>query len=87
MGSEQGVNAANKWNNDTSPTISYIKGTGSTEGISYGFGTGSKKVKFHASVTIPVKVWHHIATTFDGTNYILYMDGEVVDNQTVTAGR
>ena len=86
MGSEQGVNAANKWNNDTSPTISYIKGTGSTEGISYGFGTGFKKIKFHASVTIPVKVWHHIATTFDGTNYILYMDGEVVDNQTVTAG-
>jgi hypothetical protein len=86
MGSEQGVNAANKWNNDTSPTISYIKGTGSTEGITYGFGTGSKIVKFHASVTIPVKVWHHIATTFDGTNYILYMDGEVVDNQTVTAG-
>ena len=85
MGSEQGVNAAYFFTNDTSPTISYIKGFGA-EGITYGFGTGSKKVKFHASVTIPVKVWHHIATTFDGTNYILYMDGEVVDNQTVTAG-
>jgi len=85
MGSEQGVNAAYFFTNDTSPTISYIKGFGA-EGISYGFGTGTKKIKFHASVTIPVKVWHHIATTFDGTNYILYMDGEVVDNQTVTAG-
>ena len=89
MGSEQGVNAANHWNIDTSPTISYIKGCCfpfGAEGISYGFGTGTKKIKFHASVTIPVKVWHHIATTFDGTNYILYMNGEVVDNNTVTAG-
>ena len=89
MGSEQGVNAANHWNIDTSPTISYIKGCCfpfGAEGISYGFGTGTKKIKFHASVTIPVKVWHHIATTFDGTNYILYMNGEVVDNNTVTSG-
>ena len=85
MGSEQGVNAANLFTTVTSPTISYIKGFGA-EGISYGFGTGTKKIKFHASVNIPVKVWHHIATTFDGTNYILYMNGEVVDNNTVTAG-
>ncbi len=85
MGSEQGVNAAYKFTNDTSPTISYIKGFGA-EGITYGFGTGSKKIKFHASVNIPVKVWHHIATTFNGSNYILYMNGEVVDNNTVTAG-
>ncbi len=85
MGSEQGVNAANIFNNDTSPTISYIKGFGA-EGITYGFGTGSKKIKFHTSVNIPVKVWHHIATTFDGNNYILYMNGEVLDNKTVTAG-
>jgi hypothetical protein len=85
MGSEQGVNAANLFTTVTSPTISYIKGFGA-EGISYGFGTGTKKIKFHAEVNIPVKVWHHIATTFDGTNYILYMNGEVVDNNTVTAG-
>jgi hypothetical protein len=85
MGSEQGVNAANLFTTVTSPTISYIKGFGA-EGISYGFGTGTKKIKFHASVKIPVKVWHHIATTFDGSNYILYMNGEVVDNNTVTAG-
>jgi len=89
MGSEQGVNAANHWNIDTSPTISYIKGCCfpfGAEGISYGFGTGTKKIKFHASVTIPVKVWHHIATTFDGTSYILYLNGEEVNNYTVTAG-
>jgi len=85
MGSNQGLHAANTWNIDMSPTISYIKGIGA-EGITYGFGTGSKKIKFHASVKIPVKVWHHIATTFDGSNYILYMNGEVVDNNTVTAG-
>jgi len=92
MGSEQGVNAAYFFTNDTAPTISYFSNSkclsacSIKNGISYGFGTGSKKVKFHADVTVPVKVWHHIATTFDGTNYILYMDGEVVDNNTVTAG-
>jgi len=92
MGSEQGVNAAYFFTNDTAPTISYLSNSkclsacSIKNGISYGFGTGSKKVKFHAEVTVPVKVWHHIATTFDGTNYILYMNGEVVDNNTVTAG-
>jgi hypothetical protein len=92
MGSEQGVNAAFFFTNDTAPTISYLsnskclKACSIKNGISYGFGTGSKTVKFHAEVTVPVKVWHHIATTFDGTNYILYMNGEVVDNQTVTTG-
>jgi len=92
MGSEQGVNAAYFFTNDTAPTISYFSNSkclsacSIKNGISYGFGTGSKKVKFHADVTVPVKVWHHIATTFDGTNYILYMNGVVVDNNTVTAG-
>ena len=92
MGSEQGTNAAYFFTNDTAPTISYLsnskclKQCSIKNGISYGFGTGSKKVKFHAEVTIPVKAWHHIATTFDGTNYILYMNGVVVDNNTVTAG-
>jgi hypothetical protein len=87
MSSNQGVNAAYFWEVDTSPTISYIsKSKWGAEGISYGFGTGTKKIKFHAEVNIPVKVWHHIATTFDGTNYILYMNGVVVDNNTVTAG-
>jgi len=87
MGSNQGVNAAYFWKVDTSPTISYIsKSNWGAEGISYGFGTGTKKIKIHAEVTIPVKVWHHIATTFDGTNYKLYMNGEEVKNHTVTAG-
>jgi len=86
MGSEQGLNAANNWNIDTSPSISYITRNWAADRISYGFGTGTKIVMFHAEVTVPIKVWHHIATTFDGTNYILYMNGEVVDNNTVTAG-
>ena len=86
MGSEQGVNAAYFFTNDTAPTISYFSNSkclsacSIKNGISYGFGTGSKKVKFHASVNIPVKVWHHIATTFDGTNYILYVPGKLVLN-------
>ena len=90
MGSGQGLHAAysSKWDIDTSPTISIITRNWActTCGINYGFGTGTKLIKFNADVTVPVKVWHHIATTFDGTNYILYMNGEVVDNNTVTAG-
>ncbi|MDP7096780.1 MAG: LamG domain-containing protein, partial [Candidatus Poseidoniia archaeon] len=90
MGSGQGLHAAysNKWDIDTSPTISIITRNWActTCGINYGFGTGTKLIKFTADVSVPVKVWHHIATTFDGTNYILYMNGEVVDNNTVTAG-
>jgi len=90
MGSGQGLHAAysNIWDIDTSPTISIITRNWActTCGINYGFGTGTKLIKFNADVTVPVKVWHHIATTFDGTNYILYMNGEVVDNNTVTAG-
>jgi len=91
MGSGQGMHAAypGKWDINTSPSISIITrnwACSNTCGINYGFGTGTKLIKFNVDVTIPVKVWHHIATTFDGTNYILYMDGEVVDNNTVTAG-
>ena len=89
MGSEQGVNAAT-FIHHRHVTNNFLLllgfGIALTCGISYGFGTGTKKIKFHASVNIPVKVWHHIATTFDGTNYILYMNGVVVDNNTVTAG-
>ena len=64
MGSEQGLRAATTFTNDTAPTISIITRNWActTCGISYGFGTGTKIIKFHASVTIPVKVWHHIAT-------------------------
>jgi len=91
MGSGQGQHAAypGKWDINTSPSISIITrnwACSNTCGINYGFGTGTKLIKFNADVTVPVKVWHHIATTFDGTNYILYMNGEVVDNNTVTAG-
>jgi len=91
MGSGQGMHAAypGKWDINTSPSISIITrnwACSNTCGINYGFGTGTKLIKFNADVTVPVKVWHHIATTFDGTNYILYMNGEVVDSNTVTAG-
>jgi len=88
MGSGQGEYAAyyGNWDKDTSPTISIIERYWAADVISYGFGTGEKIVMFHAEVTVPIKVWHHIATTFDGTNYILYMNGEVVDNNTVTPG-
>ena len=32
------------------------------------------------------RAWHHIATTFDGTNYRLFLDGEEIDNSTAFQG-
>ena len=32
------------------------------------------------------RAWHHIATTFDGTNYRLFLDGEEIDNTTAFQG-
>jgi len=32
------------------------------------------------------KAWHHVATTFDGTNYKLFLDGEEIDNSTAFQG-
>jgi len=32
------------------------------------------------------RTWHHIATTFDGTNYRLFLDGEEIDNSTAFQG-
>jgi len=32
------------------------------------------------------KAWHHVATTFDGTNYKLFLDGVEIDNSTAFQG-
>ena len=32
------------------------------------------------------KAWHHVATTFDGTNYKLFLDGELINNSTAFQG-
>ena len=64
--------------------------------IRYGFFTdGVVGVSATAQTTHNLKratrlnftgAWHHIATTFDGTNYRLFLDGEEIDNSTAFQG-
>ena len=55
--------------------------------IKYGFGTGSEFIaaSFTDSVTESPE-WFHVAVTFDGTNYKLFINGNEVNNNTDAAG-
>lgn len=59
--------------------------------IRYGFGltTGggnNARVTVRKPDSINFDNWHHLATTFDGTNYRLYLDGEEINNSTLYQG-
>ena len=57
-------------------------------GIRYGFGSGDQRNYVNVdSVLMNVQTWYHIATTFDGTDYKLYVNGEEVNNFTIGGGR
>jgi len=56
--------------------------------IRYGFG--GEKGDFAAVVkpdSVNLENWHHIATTFDGTNYKLYLEGVELNNSTDFSGK
>jgi len=56
--------------------------------IRYGFGSGDRwNYAYVDSVLNQKGVWYHIATTFDGTNYRLYVNGEEVNNYLGCAGK
>ena len=56
--------------------------------IKYGFGTGSEFIaaSFTDSVTESPE-WYHVAVTFDGTNYKLFINGNEVNNNTDAVGK
>ncbi len=57
-------------------------------GIRYGFGSGDSRNYVDVDSVLNEKgVWYHIATTFDGTNYRLYINGEEVHNYLGCAGK
>ena len=56
--------------------------------IKYGFGSGDQRnYSIVDSVILNRKTWYHIATTFDGTNYRLFVNGEEIYNTTNFAGK
>jgi len=57
------------------PTI-WLSDYGKT--IMYGFGTGSNYYSTTVDSVISTPGWYHVATTFDGTNYKLFLNGEEV---------
>ena len=57
-------------------------------GIRYGFGSGDRRNYMDVdSVLMNIKTWYHVATTFNGTDYKLYVNGEEVNNRTIGGGR
>ena len=52
--------------------------------IRYGFGGNPITVSKPDSINLDK--WHHIATTFDGSNYKLFLDGEEINNSTIFQG-
>jgi len=56
--------------------------------IRYGFYTNNVVTGYPGRATKlnTQKAWHHVATTFDGTNYKLFLDGVEIDNSTAFQG-
>ena len=56
-------------------------------GKSIGYGFGDKTITVDKPDSVDYfENWHHIATTFDGTNYKLYLDGVELNNSTHLSG-
>ena len=70
--------------NDISPSVRLI---GYGTGIHYGFGDGSTWNSYMAKDVIAAPGWYHIAVTFDGTNYILFLNGSQIYTYTGAAGK
>ena len=69
-------------NNPSSPHILVLDGTD----IWYGFGDGSTYYYAIVKDVISTPGWYHVATTFDGSNYKLFVNGSEVYNYSGAAG-
>ncbi|SVE20136.1 uncharacterized protein METZ01_LOCUS472990, partial [marine metagenome] len=64
----------------------FINFTAYEHGKSIGYGFGDKTITVDKPDSVNFENWHHIATTFDGTNYKLYLDGVELNNSTDLSG-
>jgi hypothetical protein len=55
----------------------------SGEGLCFGDGGGNEVA---SGLDMPTNVWIHLAGTFDGTNYCLYLNGSLIATNTGTLG-
>ncbi|MDM8564110.1 PA14 domain-containing protein [Candidatus Halobeggiatoa sp. HSG11] len=56
--------------------------------LHYGFGDGTNWYgPMTSNDVLTLRAWNHVAVTFDGTDYILYVNGEQVHNHTGTSGK
>jgi hypothetical protein len=55
--------------------------------IYYGFGNGSQWLCTTTGDVLTLNDWNHVAVTFDGTNYKLYINGQQVHNYTGASGK
>ncbi|MBM7844941.1 LamG-like jellyroll fold domain-containing protein [Herpetosiphon giganteus] len=52
-----------------------------------GFGDGSVFTSLQTGPVLSINAWNHLATTFDGQNYRVYVNGTAVYTSTASAGR
>ena len=69
---------------DTSPIIAT---SGFGKNILFGFGDGSDFYGKDVDNVISANTWHHVAVTFDGTDYILYIDGNIIYTYSGASGK
>ncbi|MCD4817847.1 MAG: right-handed parallel beta-helix repeat-containing protein [Candidatus Cloacimonetes bacterium] len=61
---------------NTSSDWFFVTGnSGQTQGVIFGIGNGSSKSE--KSYSWNDALWHHVAGTYDGTNFKLYVDGDL----------
>ncbi|MBI9038307.1 MAG: T9SS type A sorting domain-containing protein [Bacteroidales bacterium] len=75
--------------NDRAPGIWLVEvdGNSSIAGIHYGFSSGGGWYSECVTNVITYNKWYHVVTTFDGTNYLLYVNGIEVNNYTGASGK
>jgi len=60
----------------------YIYTTGYGSGLMYGFGTGTLNLSEKVDNITASQKWYHVATTFDGNTFKLFVDGLEVKSST-----